>query len=185
MLKCLVIFYSVSAPCTVIVSFCALRKERQVCLETNTCCYAAVSLLLRDAFGELHKSSLSSRLRQTFMWYCMIARDSGAGEVLLVSQLLTACSLVTGQRTSAEMTTANDPSHRGTTEQRWNRDLSITFSLSSFSSLSSLPYTLFRQSRPACQCGWLPPSIHPSIHPAEKYNTHCFCQSTLICLALS
>lgn len=84
------------------------------------------------------------------------------------------CSLLTGWKTSAEMTTANDPSHRGTTEQRWIRDLSISLSVCLLSvSLSGLLFSSIsppQQSRSACQRDCLPsifpPSIHPSLHPS-------------------
>lgn len=143
------------------------RKE--VCLETNPCCYTAVSLLLGDAFRELHESSLSSRLRQTFMWYCMIVSDSGAGEVLLVSQLLTAAASWQDrerqQRWQQQMILH--------TEGQQSRGETVIYLLL-FRSLLFLPFSsphsLFWQSRSACQCGCLPsihPSIRPCIHPSK------------------
>ncbi len=78
------------------------------------------------------------------------------------------CSLLTGRETSAEMTTANDPSHRGTTEQRWNRDLSISLFVCLLSislSVFTLLLPLFRQFRSVCQCDCLPSIFPPFIHP--------------------
>lgn len=110
------------------------------------------ALFMIGTLQERHKLSLGSWLRQPG-WRSMCGLFAAADS----------CSFLTGWKTSAEMTTANDLSHRGT-EQRWNCDLFLSLCL------FSLHFTLHQQSRSASQYNL--PSIHPFIHPAQTCNAH-------------
>lgn len=86
----------------------------------------------------------------------------------------TGCSLLTGRRTSAAgMTTANDPSHRRTTEQGWS------CGLSSFLSASFLSFSAENLGQP----------VHPatllSITHWLVWHCHSTCQSLYLNLPTS
>lgn len=105
-------------PCAdVIVSFLALRNERQVCLENKqfgkqTCTFcerciagAPQALIKFMADAEIHT------IQHIYV------RQPGWCRTYGVFPTADGCSLLTGRETSAQMQPANDPPHRGT-EQR-------------------------------------------------------------------